>query len=165
MNNKLQYLQKLATNPNQKQAIMAISKKPNPNNTDPSSNLVGIAANKTSKGMPYAAGTRKGPKNVKHQPQRNPVPIQDHQQNKIVPKKNKSNIRINAGFNGTNASYRNEREKINYQLPIDVSNPDLDKLVGFNEMSVIDGLYEDQTDQQCLDMKRQNRRNQMQNRR
>jgi len=63
-----------------------------------------------------------------------------------LPKKNKSNIRNNAGFNGTNASYQNQREKINYQLPIDVSNPDLDKLVGFNEMSVIDGLYEDQTD-------------------
>jgi hypothetical protein len=67
-NNKLQYLQKLATNPNQKQAIMAISKKPNPNSTDPNSNLVGIAANKTSKGMPYAVGSKKGMKNVKHQP-------------------------------------------------------------------------------------------------
>lgn len=152
--NKLQYLQKLATNSNQKQAIIAISKKPLVDPAQPNSNLVGITANKNSKGMPYAAGTRKGPKNVKHQPQRNPVPIQDHQQNKVMSKKNKSNIRNNAGFNGTNASYPNQREKINYQLPIDVSNPDLDKLVGFNEMSVIDGLYEDQTDQQYLDMKR-----------
>ena len=66
--NKLQYLQKLATNPNQKQAIMAISKKPNPNIAQTNSNLVGIAANNTSKGMPYAAGPKKGIKNVKHQP-------------------------------------------------------------------------------------------------
>ena len=35
---------------------------------------------------------------------------------------------------------------MNYQLPIDVASPDLDQIIGFNEMSILDGVYEDQID-------------------
>ena len=92
--NKLQYLQKLATNSNQKQAIIAISKKPVESPAKPNSNLVGIATNNQSKGMPYAAGPRKGAKNVKHQPQRNPVVVQETpSMSKSMPKKRANNHR------------------------------------------------------------------------